>query len=169
MNTNLVYVSIGSNLGDREANLAGAISAIETHKEITNLRSASFYESHFLGDGEQPDYLNTVVEFYTSLKPFDLFDRMCKIEQMMGRPSDRNKNIPRIIDLDILCHGDSVLDTETLTIPHPRIPFRKFVLVPFYELAPEFTLPGFNVGIKHLLKNTTDVSVITKHNIKSRA
>ena len=164
-----VFLSLGSNLGDREANLAGALSAFETHKEITDVRSASFYESVFFGEGDQPDYLNTVVEFHSSFQPFDLFDQTCHIEQMMGRPKERKKNIPRSIDIDILCHGDSVLETKTLIIPHPRIPFRKFVLVPFCELAPEFIIPGLNVRVEHLLHVCIDTSIVIKHSLESRA
>jgi|TARA_Y100000031_G_scaffold152780_2_gene196641 2-amino-4-hydroxy-6-hydroxymethyldihydropteridine diphosphokinase len=166
---NLVYLSIGSNLGNREANLAAAISAFGTHKEISKIRSASFYESPYLGAEEQPEYLNTVVEFITSLGPFDLFDRTCQIEQMMGRPRKREKNIARSLDIDILCHGDSVLETKTLVIPHPRLPIRKFVLIPFYELAPDFIIPGLNVSVENLLHICPDTSVVTKHNLESRA
>ena len=164
-----VFLSLGSNLGDREANLAGAISALETHKEITHVRSASFYESVFLGEGDQPDYLNTVVELNNSFQPFDLFDHICQIEQMMGRPKERTKNIPRSIDVDILCHGDSVLETDTLIIPHPRIAFRKFVLIPFHELAPDFVIPGLNVSVKNLLHVCIDASIVVKHSLESRA
>ena len=166
---NLVYLSIGSNLGDREANLAGGISAFGTHDGISKIKSASYYESPYLGEKEQPEYLNTVVEFYTSLNPFDLFDRTCQIEHMMGRPKKRKKNIPRSLDIDILCHGESVLETKTLTIPHPRLPIRKFVLVPFHELAPGFIIPGLNVSVENLLHICTDTSIGTKHNLESRA
>ena len=127
---NLVYLSLGSKLGDREANLAAAIGAFGTIKNIHNIRSASFYESLYLGEGEQPNFINTVVELFTSMNPFDLFDNTCNIELMMGRPKNREKNIPRTLDIDILCHGDSVLQTDTLMIPHPDIPFRKFVFIP---------------------------------------
>ena len=164
-----IFLSLGSNLGNREANLAGAISALDTHKDITYVRSASFYESVYLGEGDQPDYLNTVVEFSSSFQPFDFFDHICHTEQMMGRPKDRIKNIPRTIDIDILCHGDSVLETDTLTIPHPRIAFRKFVLIPFNELAQDFIIPGLNVSVGNLLHVCVDASIIVKHSLESRA
>jgi len=164
-----VFLSLGSNLGNREANLAGAISALDTHKEITYVRSASFYESSYLGEGDQPDYLNTVVEFSSSFQPFDFFDHICQVEQMMGRPKDRTKNIPRTIDIDILCYGDSVLETDILIIPHPRIAFRKFVLIPFHELAPDFIIPGLNVSVENLLHVCVDASTIVKHSLESRA
>ena len=164
-----VFLSLGSNLGDREANLAGAISALETHKEINHVRSASFYESVFLGEGDQPDYINTVIEITSSFQPFDLFDYICQVEQMMGRPKERTKNISRSIDIDILCHGNSVLETDTLIIPHPRIAFRKFVLIPFHELAPDFTIPGLNVSVENLLHVCVDKSMVVKHSLESRA
>jgi 2-amino-4-hydroxy-6-hydroxymethyldihydropteridine diphosphokinase len=87
----------------------------------------------------------------------------------MGRPKDRIKNIPRTIDIDILCYGNSVLETDTLTIPHPRIAFRKFVLIPFNELAPDFIIPGLNISVRNLLHVCVDSSIIVKHSLESRA
>ena len=165
----LVYLSLGTNLGDREANLAGAISAIETIDDVSNIRGASFYDSSYVGEGEQPNYLNTVVECLTSLNPFEFFDQTCKIESMMGRPKIREKYIARSIDIDILCHGESVLETDTLTIPHPGIPYRKFVLIPFNELDPDYIIPGWKISVKNLLHTCADTSSIAKHNIESEA
>jgi len=169
MKSELVYLSLGSNLGDREANLAGAITIFGTDDHISTIRSASFYESPFLGEGEQPEYLNTVLEFTTDLDPFDLFDHTCKIEQMMGRPEEREKNIARSLDIDILCFGESVLETDKLSIPHPRLAFRKFVLVPFFELAPDFVVPGINLSVASLLHVCSDSSFVAKHSLESRA
>lgn len=169
MKSELVYLSLGSNLGDREANLAGAITIFGMDNHISTIKSASFYESPFLGEGDQPEYLNTVIEFSTDLSPFDLFERTCKIEQMMGRPEKREKNVARSLDIDILCFGDSVMETEKLTIPHPRLAFRKFVLVPFVELAPDFEVPGVNLSVSSLLHVCSDSSVVSKHSLESRA
>ena len=83
-----IFLSLGSNLGNREANLAGAISALDTHKDITYVRSASFYESVYLGEGDQPDYLNTVVEFSSSFQPFDFFDQSIWIFKQRGQDFD---------------------------------------------------------------------------------
>ena len=98
----LVYLSLGSNIGDREANLAGAITILEEYPENNNLRSASFYSSDPLFDTDQPEFLNTVVEINTTFTPFEFLDEIKNIERLLGRPTNHKKNAPRTIDIDIL-------------------------------------------------------------------
>lgn len=167
--SDLAYLSLGSNIGDREANLASAISALSTVNEILNIKSASFYETEPLYLNEQPPFLNTVVELITDLDPFELLDATKHVEKIMGRSAVREKNEPRTLDIDILAVGDSLIETGELTIPHPGIPERKFVLVPFAELAPEFILPKWNVSVRTLLKLCPDKSEVRKHIIETRA
>ena len=88
---------------------------------------------------------------------------------MLGRSKTKKKNQPRIIDIDILFHGDAVLETEKLIIPHPMISLRKFVLLPFAELAPEFNIPHTNLMINDLLENCPDKSSVKKYQINSQA
>jgi len=165
----VAFLSIGSNLGDRDANIASAISALGTLPEILSITSASFYETDPLYNLDQPKFLNTVVKIETELSPFELFDKTVNIEKMMGRPEKREKNQSRSLDIDILCYGNSYLETESLTIPHPGIPERKFVLVPFAELAPGFILPVWNLSVKAMLNLCPDQSVVRKHKIETSA
>ncbi|MFC1566004.1 2-amino-4-hydroxy-6-hydroxymethyldihydropteridine diphosphokinase [Candidatus Neomarinimicrobiota bacterium] len=165
----LVYLSLGSNIGDREANLAGAITIIEEYPENNNLRSASFYSSDPLFNTDQPEFLNTVVEINTTFTPFEFLDEIKNIERLLGRPTEHKKNDPRIIDIDILTFGDAFLETEELTIPHPGIPYRRFVLVPFNELAPNYIVPGWKITVEELLIRCMDKSKVLKHSIKSNA
>ena len=164
-----IYLSLGSNIGDRDANLAGAITILGDYQENDKLRSASFHNSEPLFNSEQPEYLNTVVELNTTFTPFEFLDEIQNIERLLGRPSSHKKNVPRTIDIDILTFGDSVLETSELKIPHPGIPFRRFVLVPFKELSPNYIVPGWKTTVKELLNHCTDKSKVLKHTIKSHA
>ena len=124
-----VYLSLGSNIGDRESNLAQATMALSFQYEIYNVASSAYYKTDPLYNTDQPDFLNSVVRFKTKLKPFDILDISQKVEKMLGRPTPRVKNQPRIIDIDILYHGDAIIETEELVLPHPMIAFRKFILI----------------------------------------
>ena len=125
MKSSIVYLSLGSNIGDRESNLAQATMALSINYEITDIKSSSYYETEPLYNKAQPDFLNSIVRFSTTLKPFDVLDIIQKVEKMLGRPTIREKNQPRIIDIDILFHGDAVIETEELSLPHPMISLRK--------------------------------------------
>lgn len=164
-----VYLSLGSNISDREANLAGAITILGEYAENTNLRSASFYSSEPLFNTDQPKFLNTVVELNSAFTAFEFLDEVKNIEKLLGRSHQHKKNTPRTIDIDILTFQDAFLETKELTIPHPGIPFRRFVLVPFYELAPNYHIPGWKITVNALLKNCTDKSEVVKHRIESNA
>ena len=164
-----IYLSLGSNLGDREANLAGAITILGNYQENSELRSASFFSSKPLFNTDQPDFLNTVLELVTTFTPFEFLDEIKNIERLLGRPSKHEKNAPRTIDIDILTFGESFLETEDLTIPHPDMPFRRFVLVPFNELAPNYIITGWKISIKELLNRCIDKSEVLKHTIESNA
>ncbi len=164
-----IYLSLGSNIGDREANLAGAITILGNYHENSDLKSASFYSSEPLFNTDQPVFLNTVVELTTTFTPFEFLDEIKNIEKLLGRPSKREKNTPRTIDIDILIFGESFLETAELTIPHPGIPYRRFVLVPLNELAPNYIIPGWKISIKELLNRCTDQSKVLKHTIESNA
>ncbi len=154
---------MGSNAGDREANLAGAITSLNTYPEIHDLRSASFYETEPLYNRDQPDFLNTVVELKTEFSAFELFDTIRYVESLLGRPEVREKNMPRTIDIDILCYDDEIIDTEGLVIPHPDMPNRRFVLVPFCEIAPNFVISKWKLTVYDLLRICPDKSRVEKH------
>ena len=169
MRNEVVFLSLGSNLGDRESNLAQAAIALSINYQISDLVSSSYYESEPLYNRDQPLFLNSILQFSTTLKPFDILDITQKVEKMLGRSEEKEKNQPRIIDIDILFHGDAVLETEKLIIPHPMLSLRKFVLIPFVELAPKFNIPHTNLKINDLLDNCPDNSIVKKYQMNSQA
>lgn len=128
-----VYLGLGSNLGDREAHLRDAVRRLGRVVEI--LRISSVYRSEPVGYVEQPDFWNLVVEARTSLEPEALLRDVHRIEDELGRTRPF-PNAPRVIDIDVLLYDDVVVETPELTIPHPRMLERAFVLRPLAELAP---------------------------------
>ena len=165
----LVILSLGSNLGDREENLAAAITLLGTFNGVKNIKSASFYESEPLYNTNQPNFLNTIISCDSSLNPFDFLDKIKHIEFTLGRPKERDKNQPRIIDIDILCYGNSYIETDELIIPHPELMFRKFVLLPFCELIPDYRIEKIGSTISELLSSCPDKSKVVKHIMEKNA
>ena len=167
--SNKVFLSLGSNIGDRESNIAQAISAIEINRGIENINSASFYHTEPLYNKDQGFFINTVIGLETILKPFELLDLIKKIEFMLGRNKLRKKNMPRTIDIDILVHGESIMETEELIIPHPNLIHRKFVLIPFDEIAPDYKIPLIKLTVHELLVNCVDDSFVGLHDMENKA
>jgi len=164
-----LYLSLGSNLGDRESNIAQATMALSINFEISDIKSSIYYDSEPLYKIDQPHFLNSVVKCKTTLKPFDVLDVTQKIEKMLGRLKLKEKNGPRIIDIDILFHGDAVIETEELTIPHPMLSFRNFVLIPFGELEPNFKIPHSKITINDLIKHCPDKTRVMAHHMDTQA
>jgi 2-amino-4-hydroxy-6-hydroxymethyldihydropteridine diphosphokinase len=133
------FLGLGSNLGDREANLREAVQRLEA-AEIRVLRRSSLYETAPQDLLDQPWFLNAVVELETSLFPLQLLASIRHIERDMGRRRITPKG-PRNIDIDILFYGRTVIATAELEVPHPRMAQRRFVLEPLAEIAPEFRHP----------------------------
>ncbi len=144
-----VYLSLGSNLGGRESALRKAVAALGP-AGIRVLRVSSVYESEPVDVRDQPWFLNLVVEAETGLSPEELLARTQRVEREMGRVRTRPKG-PRAIDIDILFYGDSVIDSTELTVPHPRMPGRRFVLEPLAELAPELRHPVTGAAVSEML------------------
>lgn len=165
----LAYLSLGSNIGDREANLVSAITILGNYTEIENITSASFYETEPLYTTDQPAFLNTVISLETSFTAFQLLDVVHDTETLLGRTKDREKNAPRTIDIDILCLNDVFIETEELTLPHPDLHNRRFVLIPFEELAPNFVIQKLHMSVRDLLIICQDKSKVRKHKILSNA
>ena len=165
----LAVLGLGSNLGDRESNLAAAISSLGIYNDISDISSASFYVSEPLYETNQPKFLNTVISCNTEFSAFQLLDAVQHTELLLGRPKEREKNQPRIIDIDILCYGDSYIETEELIIPHPDIVYRKFVLVPFCELMPDYKIEKIGKTIPELLNLCSDQSQVVKHVMEKNA
>ncbi|HKW33504.1 MAG TPA: 2-amino-4-hydroxy-6-hydroxymethyldihydropteridine diphosphokinase [Candidatus Acidoferrum sp.] len=155
-----VYLSLGSNLGDREKNLRTAVTALaDANVRVTCV--SSFYETEPVDLREQPWFLNCVVEATTGVPPLDLLRSLRGIESHMGSKKLVPKG-PRLIDLDILLYGDETIDTPELQIPHPRMLLRKFVLAPLAEIAPSLKRPSWKGTASQLLKDLSDSSVVRK-------
>ena len=163
------FLSLGSNIGDRESNLASALTALATYHEINDIKSASYYNSPPLFNADQPEFLNTVISYKTDFSAFELFDACQIVEKLLGRSKKREKNSPRTIDIDILTYGSSYLETEQLTIPHTDLANRKFVLLPWAELAPNYIVPVYNLTVSKLLSMCLDTSNVTKHVMEKNA
>jgi 2-amino-4-hydroxy-6-hydroxymethyldihydropteridine diphosphokinase len=159
----LAYLGLGSNLGDRESNLQAAREALDWGPARL-LRCSRIYETEPVGGPNgQPWFLNQVCEVDTRMTPEELLERCLAIETALGRRRDREERWgPRVIDVDLLLFGDQVRDTPTLTLPHPRLAVRAFVLIPLVELDPELSVPGQG-RVDGLLKRCGDphrVSVV---------
>ena len=144
---NIVYLSLGSNVGDRLANLSTAIERLKSVGEIVGV--SSFYETEPVEFTAQPWFINGGVKLNTEKTPDQLLVEILQIEQHMGRQRTQAKG-PRAIDIDILLFGDSVINTKDLTIPHPAMQKRRFVLEPLAEIAPDVQHPVLQQTIQEL-------------------
>jgi 2-amino-4-hydroxy-6-hydroxymethyldihydropteridine diphosphokinase len=137
----LAYVALGSNLGDPRQQVLDAMEALARLPDTYLLKRSHLYRTPPWGVLEQPPFINAAVQLDTTLSPHGLLDALIEIEQAAGRVRAQ-RNGPRTLDLDLL-HVDGVqLDDERLTLPHPRMAERAFVLLPLHDLAPSMQLPG---------------------------
>jgi 2-amino-4-hydroxy-6-hydroxymethyldihydropteridine diphosphokinase len=144
------YVALGSNLGDREANLRRALAALRASRGVGQVEASPVYETEPVGPPQGP-YLNAVARVTTTLSARALLERLLAIEQAAGRERGTERNAPRTLDLDLLFHGDRVIDEPGLRVPHPRLHERAFVLVPLADLAPELVHPERGETVAALL------------------
>ncbi len=153
------YISAGSNVGDRKANLAFALKSLAAETVVKKV--SSYFETEPVGYLNQPWFLNIAVEVETDLAPLELLN-LCKgIEESGGRIRSF-PNAPRTLDLDILLYGDLVMDDTGLTIPHPRLAERRFALEPLAQIAPEAMHPVLKKTIRLLLGACPDTSQVLK-------
>jgi 2-amino-4-hydroxy-6-hydroxymethyldihydropteridine diphosphokinase len=145
---NIAYLSLGSNLGDREAQLRAALDRLQTEGRIVSV--SSFYETEPVEFTDQAWFLNCAVALETTDTPEQLMSAILQMEQQMGRQRIQRKG-PRTIDIDILLFGDTILDTPALTVPHPAMHQRRFVLQPLAEIAPAVQHPVLKKTIQELL------------------
>ena len=137
-----VYVGLGANLGDREATIRRAVELLAATPGIEVVAVSALRETDPVGYADQPRFLNGAAALETELAPRALLDRLLEVERELGRVrGERPRFGPRTIDLDLLLHGDEVLDEPGLVLPHPRLAERRFVLEPLNELEPGLTLP----------------------------
>ena len=143
----IVYLSLGSNVGDRAENLNAAIERLRAFGEVVAV--SSFYETEPVEFTAQPWFVNCAVAVSTEKAPRELLAGILEIEQKLGRRRGQKKG-PRIIDIDVLLFGDAIVEDSGLTIPHPAMHERRFVLEPLAEIAPDVRHPVFKRAIKVL-------------------
>jgi 2-amino-4-hydroxy-6-hydroxymethyldihydropteridine diphosphokinase len=155
-----VYVGLGSNLGDRRANLREAEERLRQLPDTRIVKASSLYESEPLGDAKTW-FVNNALELETDLEPDDLLKRTRAIETAMGRKRVKGKRYgSRIIDIDILLFDNQTVNKRTLKIPHPELHKRRFVLLPLAELAPSFTHPSLGSSLSELLGALKDAKKV---------
>ena len=162
----IIYLSLGSNVGDRAAHLARAVEALDA-AGVRVLRQSSLYATEPVDLPTQGWFLNCVLEAETELMPRQLLRAVQAVERALGRRRMVRRG-PRTIDIDILLYGDDIVRTRELEIPHSRMAERRFVLVPLRELAPSLRHPTLRKTIAELLATTSDRSVVRRWNLETR-
>lgn len=156
MEKHTAYISAGSNIGDKLLNCKNGLTAL-TESGATAIKAwSSFYKTSPVDFKEQDWFVNAVVKIETELDPFELLKDMNSIQIRAGRTCDQVRFGPRILDLDIILYDNVVADLPGLTIPHPRMHKRRFVLKPICDIDPEVIHPVFKKSLKHLLENLND-------------
>jgi 2-amino-4-hydroxy-6-hydroxymethyldihydropteridine diphosphokinase len=157
---NKVFLLIGGNMGDRLQNLHQAIALLSaTCGQV--IQQSVVYETAAWGKTDQPAFLNQALLLTTALTPHELITTILSVEEKMGRLR-MEKNGPRVIDIDIIFYNELVMHEPHLTIPHPQLQNRRFVLVPLYEIAPQFVHPVFHKTIAQLLEECVDDLAVVK-------
>lgn len=158
---NVAYLSLGSNLGDRAGNLLLAVRGLHEASFHVNKLSA-VYETEPVGLETDKWFLNMVVEIHVrQVTPSQMMARLLRIEYLLGR-GDKSVRKPRTADLDILFFGEQMIDTPMVTVPHPRMHLRKFVLTPLNEIAPNLIHPVLQKEIRELLSECNDTSIVKR-------
>lgn len=158
---NKVLVGIGSNTGDKFANIEKAIEILTGKKEISGLKSSSLYETLPYGVEDQPNFINCAVSFYSGLNLKDLFFFLKETEKKIGR-IERFRWGPREIDLDLLFFGDVIYNDEEITVPHPGIEKRDFVIVPAAEIEGKFYFPGKSIRLEEMNTDLLKKNIVRK-------
>lgn len=151
------FIAFGSNLGDRLRNLSEAKELLSAISQTKFLAASPIYEAEAVGCPPQTQpFLNAVVQIETTLAPLELLAAIQQIEEAMGRPKSRPKNVPRRIDLDLLACDRLILQVPRLTLPHPELTKRRFVLQPLADIAPDFVIAGTRKTARKLLAELND-------------
>lgn len=157
MMEHIVYLALGSNLGNRLANLKNAISNLTPQLDVK--KKSPVYETPPWGYADQPAFLNQAVMAETYLAPDDLLAHLKRLETALGR-TPTFANGPRVIDIDILFYDDAIIDSPPLQIPHPRLHQRGFVLVPLNDIAPELIHPSLGKSISEMLLDVDRLNIV---------
>ena len=147
------YIALGSNLGESEDTVRQAINALAGLPQTQLARASSLYRSAPVGHTDQPDFINAVAELSTALAPLDLLAALLALEQQFGRER-AFRNAPRTLDLDLLLYDAKIIAEPGLTVPHPRMHQRAFVLAPLVEIAPACVIPGIGSAAEWLARCT---------------
>ena len=158
------FLGLGANLGDPVHTIAQAVHALGGTDGISVTRCSSFYRTSPVGKTDQPDFVNIVVRIETTLSADDLMTALLDVEHRLGRVRTDRWG-PRTIDIDLLIYGDCQIETERLTVPHPRMLDRRFVLVPLIEIAHDLQVPGTTKSLKEFLDVTENQGNIEALNI----
>jgi 2-amino-4-hydroxy-6-hydroxymethyldihydropteridine diphosphokinase len=163
---NVVFLALGTNLGNRSRNLTDALSGIK--EQIGRvLKMSSVYETEPWGFTSDSQFLNIVIKVETRLNPVAVLEAILRIELFLGRVRSENQYSSRIIDIDILFYEDEVIDTVDLKVPHPKLQERKFVLVPLCEIEPDLEHPVLKMRISSLIELCKDRSEIRLQDCKT--
>jgi len=154
----VAFVALGANLGEPAKTVSAAIQALAEIPATTLDKASSLYRTAPVGLKNQPDFINAVARLHTELNPSQLLQALFHIEGRFGRLRTIS-NAPRTLDLDLLLHGESILTEAQLTLPHPRMHQRAFVLVPLLEVAPDCRIPGLGWA-RELLENCRDQGIV---------
>jgi 2-amino-4-hydroxy-6-hydroxymethyldihydropteridine diphosphokinase len=160
MDETKIYLSLGSNVGNRAENLRAAMEELP-HAGVAIVKVSSFYETEPVDYLDQRWFLNCAAEVKTHFDPFTLLRALREIETKMGSKKLVAKG-PRLMDMDILLYGGEKIGTPELQVPHPRMHLRRFVLVPLAEIAPEAFHPGLKRTVRELLAETSDRSAVKR-------
>lgn len=155
----IAYIGLGSNLNDKMENLDKAVDLIEHNSKVKVLKRSSVYQTEPVGIKDQPFFVNMVLEVETEISPFELLFLLQDIERKMGRKREKKWG-PRNIDLDLLLYEDQVINSAELTLPHPQMHLRKFVLVPLAEITEDRIHPLNKKTISELLKDLKEDSKV---------
>jgi 2-amino-4-hydroxy-6-hydroxymethyldihydropteridine diphosphokinase len=158
-----VYVALGSNLGDRDGQLAAAIAALSATDGVEVVAVSPVYETDPVGPPPQGAYLNATVRLRSALTPGALLGRLLEIEAAQGRSRGSTRDAPRTLDLDLLFYGDQILTEPDLELPHPRLADRPFVLEPLCDLAPDFVHPVLQRTVENLARRVRDPAAVRRH------
>ena len=162
----LAWIGLGGNLGEPRSAISNALDQLNEDGEIDVEAASSFYRTAPIGITDQPDFINSVARLRTTYQPEALLEKLLAVEGNLGRVRLEQQFGPRVLDLDLLLFNGVQMETTRLTLPHPRMHLRRFVLEPLFELEGDMTLPGGR-GLSDCLEQVRDQSAVCEHSAQS--